>query len=217
MSLGLIIRREVKLGLAGGAASAAPVAFFLIVAILFPFAVGPAPQVLARIAAGVVWVSALLACLLSMERLYQADAEDGSLEQYATTGVSMLELAAAKLASHWLLTAVPLLLATPIAALLLQTPLDSLGWLMLGLMIGTPALSALAGVAAALTVGLKRGGAVLAGLLVLPLTLPVLIFGVALPDPLAGASALKLLAASSLFLTALGPFAAAAALKLALE
>jgi heme exporter protein B len=212
-----LLGRELTLGRASGAATAVSLAFFLLVVTLIPFAVGPAPQVLARIAAGVIWVAALLAALLSLDRLLQPDVEDGTLQAYAVTGISFELLSLTKIASHWLLTGLPLILMTPIAAVLLQLPLDRLALLMLGLLIGTPALSALATLAASLTVGLKRGGGVLASLLVLPLTLPVLIFGVSLPDPLASDGALKLLSAAALFSLAVCPFAAGAALRLALD
>lgn len=186
------------------------------VASLFPFAVGPEPQVLARIASGIVWVSALLACLLSLERLFQPDAEDGTLEQLVVSGQSLEAVAIAKMISHWLTTALPLVLLTPVTAAMLGAPFELWGTLLLGLLLGTPALSSIGAVAAALTVGVRRGG-VLISLLVLPLAVPTLIFGVGVADPLAGGSALKWLGVTTLLALAVGPFAAAAGLRVAME
>lgn len=211
-----IILRDVLLAYRGGVAALVPLMFFLMVAALFPFAVGPQPDRLIVVAPGVVWVAALLASLLSLDRLVQPDADDGSLDQFAATGLSLDLVALAKMLAHWLTTGLPLLLATPVVALLLQLPASALGPLLLSLLIGTPALSALATFAASLTCGLGRGG-MLAAILVLPLALPVLIFGVSVLDPLGGGAALKLVAAASLLLVALAPFAAGAALRLAVE
>ncbi|MEX6724729.1 heme exporter protein CcmB [Parapedomonas caeni] len=211
-----LLTRELRLAWVERSGGAIALIFFLIVVSLFPFAVGPQPQVLARIAAGVVWVAALLACLLSLERLFQPDAEDGTLEQLVTHGLSFEAIATAKIIAHWLTTALPLLLLTPLAAILLNAPAASWGLLAAGLALGTPALSAIGGVAAALTVGLRRGG-ILISLLVLPLAVPTLIFGVGLLDPLAGVAALKWLAATTLVALSVSPFAAAAGLRAALE
>lgn len=211
-----LLARELRLAWVERSGGAIALIFFLIVVSLFPFAVGPQPQVLARIAAGVVWVAALLACLLSLERLFQPDAEDGTLEQLVTHGLSFEAIATAKIIAHWLTTALPLLLLTPLAAILLNAPAASWGLLAAGLALGTPALSAIGGVAAALTVGLRRGG-ILISLLVLPLAVPTLIFGVGLLDPLAGVAALKWLAATTLVALSVSPFAAAAGLRAALE
>lgn len=211
-----IVLRDVRLALAGGTAGLVPLIFFIVVAALFPFAVGPQPDKLILIAPGVVWVAALLASLLSLDRLIQPDADDGSLDALAAGGVSMEVLVIAKITAHWLTTGLPLLVATPLAALLLQLPAASLPPLLLALLIGTPALSALATLAASLTCGIGHG-AVLAAVVVLPLALPVLIFGVSVLDALGGGAALKLLGATSLVALAISPPGAAAALRLALE
>lgn len=211
-----LVRRELQLVWAERSGGAIALIFFVIVASLFPFAVGPDPQVLARIAAGIIWVSALLACLLSLERLFQPDAEDGTLEQLVVSGQSLEAVAIAKMIIHWLTTALPLVALTPVTAAMLGAPFDVWGTLLLGLLLGTPALSAIGAVAAALTVGVRRGG-VLISLLVLPLAVPTLIFGVGVADQLAGSSALKWLGVTTLLALAVSPFAAAAGLRAALD
>jgi heme exporter protein B len=203
-----LVRRDLALVLRRPGALALPVLFFVLVAALFPFAVGPDARLLGRIAPGVVWVAALLASLLPVETLVDPDRADGTLDQIVTRGIALETWTAARLVAHWLGFAIPLLLALPVAGVLLGVPFAVLGQLALGLLLGTPALAALALLAASLTAGLRGGGA-LAGLIALPLALPVLIFGVGAE----GDGALKLLAASSLVLVALAPFAAAAALK----
>lgn len=214
--IGTLVRRELQLVWAERSGGAIALIFFVIVASLFPFAVGPDPQVLARIAAGIIWVSALLACLLSLERLFQPDAEDGTLEQLVVSGQSLEAVAIAKMIIHWLTTALPLVALTPVTAAMLGAPFDVWGTLLLGLLLGTPALSAIGAVAAALTVGVRRGG-VLISLLVLPLAVPTLIFGVGVADQLAGSSALKWLGVTTLLALAVSPFAAAAGLRAALD
>lgn len=214
--IGVLVRRELQLVWAERSGGAIALIFFVIVASLFPFAVGPEPQVLARIAPGIVWVSALLACLLSLERMFQPDAEDGTLEQLVVSGQSLEAVAIAKMVTHWLTTALPLVLLTPVTAAMLGAPIEVWGTLLLGLLLGTPALSSIGAVAAALTVGVRRGG-VLISLLVLPLAVPTLIFGVGVADPLAGSSALKWLGVTTLLALAVGPFAAAAGLRVAME
>ena len=187
---------------------------------LFPLGVGPAPEILARIGIGVIWVLALLAVMLSLDRLYQADAEDGSLELLAQ-GVLPLELVAlAKGLAHWLSSGLVLVLASPLLALLLQLPPDALGVLALALLVGTPTLTLVGGIAAALLIGARRSSVLLA-LLVLPLYIPILIFGVGAVEGevmgLSGRPQLLILAAMLLAALALAPFATAAALRLALE
>jgi len=206
MIFATLVRRDLALALRRPGAALLPVVFFVLVAALFPFAVGPDARILARLAPGVIWVAALLASLLPVETLVAPDLADGTLDQVAVRGIALETWAAARLAAHWIGFAVPLLLALPVAGVLLGLP--DLGLLAAGLALGTPALAALALLAASLTAALRGGGA-LAGLIVVPLALPVLIFGVGAASP----GALKLLAASSLVLVALTPFAAAAALR----
>lgn len=208
----LLVRRDLALALQRPGAMALPVVFFVLVAALFPFAVGPDARLLARIASGVLWVAALLAALLPVETLVAPDLADGTLDQLVSRGIALELFAAARLVAHWLGFALPLLVALPVAGVLLGLQLGQFSSLALGLAAGTPGLAALALVAASLTAGLRGGGA-LAGLIVLPLALPVLIFGAGLASP----GALALLAASSLALTAVAPFAAAAALRVNLR
>ena len=202
-----LIRRDLAL-LARSPALWTPVVFFVLVSALFPFAIGPDARLLGRIAPGVVWVAALLAALLPVETLIAPDVEDGTLDQLASRGIALEIVATARIIAHWLGFTLPLLAALPVAGVLLGLDAAT-GWrVALGLLLGTPALAALAVVAAALTAGLRGGGA-LAGLIILPLALPILIFGVGSGAP----GALRLLAAASLVAVAIGPFAAAAAMR----
>ncbi len=203
----VLVRRDLAL-IARSPALWMPVMFFVLVAALFPFAVGPDARLLARIAPGVVWVAALLAALLPVETLVAPDLEDGTIDQLASRGIAMEVVAAARIVAHWLGFTVPLLAALPVAAVLVGMDAASGRQLALALLIGTPALASLAVIAAALTAGLRGGGA-LAGLIILPLALPILIFGVGAAAP----GALRLLAAASLVAVAIAPFAAAAALR----
>jgi heme exporter protein B len=219
-AFGAILRRDLRLGLRRGGDSLQPVLFFVLALALFPLGVGPAPEILARIGTGVIWVLALLAVMLSLDRLYRGDAEDGSLELLAQ-GVLPLELVAlAKCLAHWLTSGLVLVLASPLLALLMQLPADALGVLALALLLGTPTLTLVGGIAAALLIGARRGSVLLA-LLVLPLYIPVLIFGVGAVEGevmgLTGRPQLLILAAMLLAALALAPFATAAALRLALE
>ena len=188
-----------------------PIAFFVLVAILFPFAIGPDSRLLARAGAGVAWVAALLAALLPVERLVEPDRADGVLDQFAVRGIADESVAAAKIVGHWLGFAPALLIAAVVAAALFQMDGAAMLRLVLALAIGTPALAALGVTAAALTAG-QRGAGAIGGLLVLPLAIPVVIFGAAAAAE-DESGALKLLAASSLVLTALGPFASGAAIR----
>lgn len=205
-----LIRRDVaKAWLAGGAFL--PVVFFLLVATLFAFAVGPDAQLLARTGGGVLWMAALLAALLPVDRLIEPDRMSGVLDQLAVRGHSDESVAAAKLLAHWLSFTPPLMLSALPAAALLRIDLDMLLRLEAGLALGTPALAALGLTVSALTAGLRGAGA-LGGLLMLPVAVPVLIFGAGALNDGSG-SALKLLAAVSLLLIAGAPFAAGAALR----
>ncbi len=214
MRLLLLMRRDLALAWSSGAGLA--LAFFLSIGVMTPFAVGPDPQTLSRIAAGTVWTAFLLAGLLGLERLLQPDVEDGTLEQWVAAGLSLTEVACAKVGVHALGHLLPLLAGAPVLALLLNLPVSQLPTLLLSLAVGGLGLSALGVAAAALSVGVARGGLLIA-LLVIPLAAPLVIFGVGALDAGAGASALKLLAATSLFFVAVGPFAAAAGLRLALD
>jgi heme exporter protein B len=205
--LGRLILRDLALMLRS-ASLWLPVMFFIVVAALFPFAIGPDAALLAKIAPGVIWVAALLASLLPVPTLFAPDAEDGTLDQLVSRGLALELVALARIIAHWLAFAVPLLLALPLAGVLLGVEPAVGAQLALALLLGTPALASLAVVAAALTATLRGGGA-LAGLIVLPLALPVLIFGASADAP----GALQLLGAATLVTLALGPFAAGAALK----
>jgi len=215
-----LIRRDLLLALRQGSSSLMAVAFFVIAVTLFPLGVGPEPGVLSRIAAGVIWVAALLAALLSLDRLFQADFEDGTLDLLALSPLPLEFAVIAKCTAHWLSTAVPLIAVAPVLAVLLNLDEDGFLVLIATMLAGTPALSLIGAIGAALTVGLRRGG-VLMPLLVLPLYIPVLIFAVsgveAALTGLTWTPHLSLLAAVSLASLALAPWAAADALRLSLE
>lgn len=208
--IGAIFGRELRRAVGGGDA-ALPVAFFLLVAALFPFAVGSESRALRDVGGGALWVGALLAALLPVDRLVEPDRADGVLDQLSLRGIAAESIVAAKVAAHWLSFAVPLMVAAVPAAALLQLDRAATGRLLLGLLIGTPGLGALGVLAAALTAGL-RGAAALAGLLVLPLAIPLLIFGAGALRPDA-AGAFQLLGATSLLYLATVPFAAGAAIR----
>ncbi|QFU24863.1 heme exporter protein CcmB [Shewanella eurypsychrophilus] len=152
-----------------------PLLFFILVVTLFPLAIGPEPKILSRVAPGIIWVAALLASMLSLERLFKADYNDGSLEQMLLSPQPLPLMVLAKVLAHWILTGVPLILVAPLLAVLLHLDDNSYGALMATLALGTPVLSLLGGIGVALTVGLHKGG-VLLSLLILPLYIPVLIF-----------------------------------------
>ncbi len=206
-----LIARDVRRGYARGGA-ALVIAFFLLVATLFPFAIGPDAALLARVGGGVIWAAALLAALLPVERLVAPDLDAGVLDQMAVRGLSMAAVAAAKICGHWLAFAPPLMLATVVAAGLLNLSAATLARVELGLALGTPGLAALAVATAALVAGL-RGSSAVAGLVMLPLAVPLLIFGAGAVDIGGGFGAFKLLAAVSLLLVAGGPFVAGAAMR----
>ncbi|MSO71283.1 MAG: heme exporter protein CcmB [Alphaproteobacteria bacterium] len=215
-----VLRRDLMLALRSPAESLMTVGFFVIAATLVPFGVGPEPETLARIAAGLVWVMALLAALLSLDRLFQADYEDGSLDLLLLSPGQTEIMVLGKVAAHWLTTGLPLIISVPLLAVFLHLPLEALPALLAAMLLGTPVLSLLGAVGAALALGARRGGA-LTSLLVLPLFIPVLIFGVAAPEAAVADLAARphLLILAGLFFGALvlSPWAAAAALRLAAE
>ena len=211
-----ILVRELRLALRHPADTLAAVFFFVIVAALFPFGVGPAPETLARLAPGVLLAAALLAALLPLDRLFGADAEDGSLDQLLLSGLPPAGIAAAKALGHWITTGVPLIAASPIAMALLNLPIEAWGAAMLALLLVTALLSLLGTAGAALTLGARRGGALLP-LLVLPLAIPAVIFGSAAIEAagagLSPAPFLMLLGAGLSLALPLAPIAAGGALR----
>jgi heme exporter protein B len=212
---GALLRRDLALLLPAGrrGGTVLPILFFLAVAMLFPFAVGPDARLLARTGGGVIWVAALLAAILPLDRLIEPDLELGFFDQWALRGISEESIVAIRVLAHWLSFGPPLMLASLPAAALLGLDGTMLGTVELGLLAGTPGLAALGVTVAALTAGLK-GGAALAGLLVIPLAVPLLIFGAG-SLATGGASGLALTGAVSLVLLAIAPFAAGAAIRAA--
>jgi len=215
-----LFRRDLRLALRQGGDTGLVLGFFVLAVVLFPLGVGPEPAVLQRIGAGIVWVAALLAALLSLDRLFQSDYQDGGLELLALSNLSLELAVLAKCAAHWVATGLPLALTSPFLALLVDLEPDVIPTLALGLLLGTPALSLIGSVAAALTLGARRQG-VLLSLLVLPLYVPPLVFGAgAVEASAAGAGGrpyLLILAALTLAALPLCPWASAAALRQALE
>lgn len=219
-ALGAMIAFDIRLALRRGADTMVVVGFFVLTVILFPFGVGADTVLLARIAPGLVWVTALLAAMLALDRLFLSDFEDGSLDQLVLADLPLELIVLAKAAAHWATTGLPLIVAAPILALVLNMDTAGFGHLLLSLALGTPTLTLIGTIGAALTLGARRAG-VLISLLVLPLYIPVLIFGVALVtaaiggiDPGARIMALCGFLLASL---ALAPFAAAAALRQAVR
>ncbi|KGJ17794.1 heme exporter protein CcmB [Paracoccus panacisoli] len=215
-----LLLRDLALATRAGGGFGLGLAFFLILCTLVPFGVGPEGGTLARIAPGILWVGALLACLLSLDRLFALDWEDGSLDLLATSPLPLEGAVGIKALAHWITTGLPLVAAAPLFGILLHLSGAALPWLVAALLLGTPALSMLGAFGAALTVGLRRGG-LLMSLLVLPLYVPTLIFGAeAVRRGAAGADGmtpLVLLAGISLAVLAAIPFAAAAALRVNLR
>ena len=215
-----LFAREMRLAWRNGAEILNPLWFFLVVITLFPFGVGADPQLLVQIAPGIVWVAALLAALLVMDRLFRDDWQDGSLEQLLLLPTPLVAVVVVKVLAHWVMTGLPLLVVSPLAALLLGMSLHDAGVLALTLLLGTPTLSFLGAVGVGLTVGLRRGG-VLLSLLVLPLSVPLLIFATAATQAAsAGLPVDGYLAILAAFLAAsatLCPFATAAALRLTVQ
>ena len=215
-----IIKRELQIAMRKQAEILNPLWFFLIVITLFPLVIGPDPKLLSRIAPGVAWVGALLSALLSFERLFRDDFIDGSLEQVMLTSQPLVLTALAKVLAHWLLTGLPLILLSPIAALLLSLEISIWWALVLTLLLGTPVLSCLGAIGVALTVGLRKGG-VLLSLLVVPLFIPVLIFSASVLDAaglnLPYGGQLAILGAILAAVVTLSPFAIATALRISLD
>ena len=215
-----IIKRELQIAMRKQAEILNPLWFFLIVITLFPLVIGPDPKLLSRIAPGVAWVAALLSALLSFERLFRDDYIDGSLEQLMLTSQPLVLTALARVLAHWLLTGLPLILLSPIAALLLSLEISIWWALVLTLLLGTPVLSCLGAIGVALTVGLRKGG-VLLSLLVVPLFIPVLIFSASVLDAaglnLPYSGQLAILGAILAGVMTLSPFAIATALRISLD
>ncbi len=215
-----LLRRELQLALRRPAELANPLVFFLLVVSLFPFAVSPEPADLARIAPGVLWVAALFANMLTLELFYRGDFEDGSLEQLLLVSKAPALIALAKALAQWLLCGLPLLVLSPLLATTLSLPVDAWPALLASLLLGTPVFCLIGSVGMSLTVGLRRG-AVLLALLVLPLLIPVLIFGASAVTAASQGfpynGQLALLGALLCFALAMAPFAAGAALKISVS
>jgi heme exporter protein B len=220
-ALAAILVRDVRLSIRLGGGALIGVMFFLIVVTLMPFAIGPDLALLARIGPAILWLGALLASLLALDRLITSDYEDGSLDLILMAGTPLELALATKALAHWLTTGLPLVLAAPLLGLLLNLDPTATGAVALTLLAGTPALTCIGLIGAALTVALRRGGLLIA-ILVLPLTVPVLIFGVAacnaaIVGPVPFGTPFTILCALTLISVVVGPFAAAAALRHGLE
>jgi heme exporter protein B len=216
-----LVGQTLRLAVRAGGGAIVALVFFLAVVTVIPFGVGPDLKLLARIGPAILWIAALLASLLGLERLFGADREDGSLDVYFVSGEPLFVYALGRAAGHWIATGLPIVIAAPILGLLLNLEPRAMAAVALTLSVGTPALTLIGAVGAALTAGLPRGG-LLVTVLVLPFTIPVLIFGVlatqgAISDPEPFIAPFLLLCAGTLAALVLAPIAAAAALKLALE
>lgn len=215
-----LLRRDLRLAIRHGGESLMPLIFLFAVIILIPLGIGPGPNLLASIAPGMIWVAALLASLLSLEQMFRPDLEDGSLEQWWVGRSWPMAMVIVRLFSHWLVTGVPVILFAPLAAEMLYLPGDALGPLMLSLALGTPCLTLVGGLAAALTLGTNRGS-VLLSILVFPLIVPILIFATggvsAAADGLSARPHLGLLGAVLILAITLVPPAITAALRLNIE
>ncbi len=216
----MVTRRDLVLAMRRRADVLTTLIFFVMVVSLFPLGVGPETDMLRKMAPGVLWVSALLASMLSLGRLFSADYLDGTLEQMLLAPQSLSVLVLGKMAAHWMVSGLPLVLMTPVLGLQFDMPLKAVGVLMLSLLLGTPVLSMIGAIGAALTLGL-RGGGVLLSLLVLPLCIPVLIFGTgavgAATDGLGYSSHLSLLGALLVLAAVFTPWVAAQALRISME
>ncbi|WP_261893973.1 heme exporter protein CcmB [Vibrio cyclitrophicus] len=219
-SMTTIIRRELLIAFRRQADIFNPLWFFIIVITLFPLSIGPEPNLLARIAAGIVWVAALLSALLSLERLFRDDFQDGALEQMMLMSIPLQLVVLSKVIAHWLLTGLPLILISPLLAVLLSLDFDTWLSVVLTLLVGAPALSFIGAIGVALTVGLQKGG-VLLSLLILPLYIPILIFATSAIDAAALGVAyngqLAVLGAMLMGAMTLTPFAISAALRVSVN
>lgn len=215
-----LLVRDLALAMRAGGGFGLGLAFFLIVTVLVPFGVGPQSELLSRIAPGILWLGALLACLLSLDRLLALDWDDGTLDLLATSPLPMEAALSIKALAHWITTGLPLVLAAPLLAVLLNMPSGGYLWLVISLAFGTPALSVIGTFGAALTVGLKRGGLLLS-LLVLPLYVPTLIFGAEVArrgaQGMETTTPLLMLAGITAGVVAIMPFASAAVLRVNLR
>jgi heme exporter protein B len=218
--LGLVIRRDLLLAMRRRADVLTTLIFFVMVVSLFPLGVGPEPDMLRKMASGVLWVAALLASMLSLPRMFSADYLDGTLEQMMLAPQSLTMMVLGKIVAHWMLSGLPLVLIAPVLGLQFDMTLQALWILVIALLLGTPVLSMIGAIGAALTLGL-RGGGVLVSLLVLPLCIPVLIFGAgaveAVNSGLGAVSNLSLMGAFLLFALVFTPFVAAQALRISME
>jgi len=218
--LGLVVRRDLLLAMRRRTDVLTTLVFFVMVVSLFPLGVGPEPDMLRKMASGVVWVAALLASMLSLPRMFSADHADGTLEQMMLAPQSLSVLVLGKILAHWMLSGLPLALIAPVLGLQFDMSVQALWILVLALLLGTPVLSMIGAIGAALTLGL-RGGGVLVSLLVLPLCIPVLIFGAGAVEAVNGGmsavSNLALLGAFMLFALVFTPFVAAQALRISME
>ncbi len=218
--LGLVIRRDLLLAMRRRADVLTTLIFFVMVVSLFPLGVGPEPDMLRKMASGVLWVAALLSSMLSLPRMFSADYVDGTLEQMMLAPQSLTMMVLGKIVAHWMLSGLPLVLIAPVLGLQFDMSAQALWILVVGLLLGTPVLSMIGAIGAALTLGL-RGGGVLVSLLVLPLCIPVLIFGAGAVEAVNGgmgvASNLSLLGAFVLFALVFAPFVAAQALRISME
>ena len=215
-----LLRRDLLLAFRRRTELLFPIIFLLVVVSLFPMGIGPGPQLLARIGPGVIWIAALLATVISLDSLFRSDFEDGSMEQFLISGHPLTLIAMAKIVAHWLVAGLPIVLLSPLLALWMNLPLDTLGVLVVTLLLGTPVLSLIGSIGVALTVSLRRGGQLLS-LLVFPLYVPILIVATAAvmasADSLPYTQFFGLLSAGLIISATLAPFASAAALKISMS
>jgi len=215
-----VLRRDLLLAYRRRSELLYPLFFLLVVVSLFPLGIGPSPDLLARIAPGVVWIAALLATVISLDNLFRADFEDGSLEQFILSGQSLGSIALAKIVAHWLVTGLPLVILSPLVALWMQLPAPAMGAMVASLALATPILSFVGAIGVGLTISLRRGGQLLS-LLIFPLYVPVLIIAtgaiMAAADSLPYGGFLGLLLAGLILSVTLAPLATAAALRISLS